>query len=352
MSETGTPGPVFPGPVFPGPVFIVGASRSGTSLMRTLLNQHGSIHLSIETHYFDDLRPRMKDPADEELEGARWHRCENYFLALSHRLYSQGDPEQGTVSRETLRDALPRARATADGAFEAFCRVNASREGATIWGEKTPRHIFRIDDILGRYPQAKIIAMVRDPRAVVASYRDWRKDLEAENERTIRSYNILIATMLWKSGVIAALTARNAHGPEHIRFVRYEDLVNDPRPVVEGLVEWLGLPFEEALLDVPVLNSSYQRSSKGGFSKEAIGRWRERLSDREVALIQQCAGKALTDAGYDAADVANMPLHYAWEQIKLPIAATRAALANRKRIAGLPQYAWRRLRLLMVGTGN
>ena len=48
------------------------------------------------------------------------------------------------------RAALPGGCSTPDGYFEAFCRVLARRNGAEIWGEKTPRHIFRLQEILTR----------------------------------------------------------------------------------------------------------------------------------------------------------------------------------------------------------
>jgi LPS sulfotransferase NodH len=69
------------------PIFVVGASRSGTNLLRALLNANGEVSISPETHYFDDLRPRLSSGGTAPLEPDDRERCENYFLALSHRAY-------------------------------------------------------------------------------------------------------------------------------------------------------------------------------------------------------------------------------------------------------------------------
>ena len=52
-----------------GEIFVVGASRSGTNLVRALLNAHSTLWISAETHYFDDLRPRLPGNGTEPLAG-------------------------------------------------------------------------------------------------------------------------------------------------------------------------------------------------------------------------------------------------------------------------------------------
>ena len=157
-----------------GEIFVVGASRSGTNLMRALLNAHSTLWISAETHYFDDLRPRLPRNGTEPLAGEDRERCERYFLSLSHRAFGQaGDPEESRFERDELRTLAAELGGSGDAYFEALCRLRAQRHGRERWGEKTPRHVYRIDDLLSAYPDAKVVCLVRDPRAVVASYKDW-----------------------------------------------------------------------------------------------------------------------------------------------------------------------------------
>ncbi|RAH98794.1 sulfotransferase [Acuticoccus sediminis] len=347
-----------------GPLFIVGASRSGTAMMRSILNRQPLIGLATETHYFDDLRVRPSFRKAEALSPEQAAICADYFRSIDDRPYGmQGDPSRSALSREELFRRSEAAGGGADGIFEAYCRFVAEREGKTIWGEKTPRHVFRLNDILTAFPSAKVVCMVRDPRAVVASYRDWRNQgglnvndeedyqaaIAAEERRAKLSYNIVISTLLWCGTVNAAVGALTRHGSDRVRIVRYEDVTDQPSVTVSSLCDWLGIGFDETMMDVPMHNSSVLPFAKSaGVSRAAVDRWRKTLSDHEVDVIQTIAGKCLIDAGYQKADVKRDRIGRVREYADLPIAVARAMLANRKRMGNVVFYSWRRLKAAAV----
>jgi hypothetical protein len=343
------------------PVFVVGASRSGTALIRSALNRHPSVHIAGETHYFDDLRVRLRESLGGPLSDSERREAEDYFLALSHRPYGhKGDPESSRIPRARLREAAASLGGDSDAVFEGYCKCLAEAEGPqkTIWGEKTPRHVFRIDDMLARFPRARVICMVRDARAVVASYRDWRnqggfdfaKDpghrqaLEEEHLRTRQSYDPLIMSMIWKGTGNAAARAHVAH-PERVYVQKYEDLVAAPERSLRTVAEWLGIEFHAAMLDVPMHNSTFSSYSEHhGISREAAQRWREKLSATEIGLIQFVCRAPMLGLGYGLDPVATPWPELARRTALLPLSVLRAARANRGRIANLPAYAWRRFR--------
>jgi hypothetical protein len=348
-----------------GPIFVVGASRSGTAMLRASLNRHPDVHIAGETHYFDDLRVSMGGREQAPLDEASRQRCEDYFLALAHRPYGHaGDPSASPLAGGDLRALADDTGLGSDAYFEAYCRLEAALEGrrphARRWGEKTPRHVFRLGEMLTRYPTAQAVVMVRDPRAVVASYRDWRNqggfDLEgdpshaqallAELRRTQASYEPSIASLLWKATIAAAEKARTQFGPERVRLQRYEDLVTEPGTTLEELASWLGVRFEASMLEVPVHNSSFLSfAQSAGHSTEPIARWKNKLSNREVAVVQLWCRRRMEDFGYDRETVQVSALELASIVVRLPPALLRAATANRHRVGSLPTYLWRRLRL-------
>jgi hypothetical protein len=335
------------------PVFVVGASRSGTNLVRALLNAHSALWVSGETHYFDDLRPRLPQDGTTRLAGADRDRCESYFLALSHRAFGQeGDPAESTVPVAELRRLAEELGGSGDAYFEALCRIRAHRHERERWGEKTPRHVYRIDELLAAFPAAKVVCLVRDPRAVVASYRDWhgaagrrgvveREELAADRRRTQRSFNVVLMSLLWRGVVRASSEALRRHGPERVRLQSYERLAAEPEPEVRKLCAWLGLEFEPAMLEIPVVNSSYATPG-AGVSAEPVERWRERLSEREIATVQSCCGRLMDELGYtrDPVSISRPRLALAWAAA--PFAAGRAALVNRRRLGRATQYLRRR----------
>jgi Sulfotransferase family len=336
------------------PIFVVGASRSGTNLLRALLSEHGEVWISPETHYFDDLRPRLASSGTAKLGPEERRRCEDYFLALAHRAYGQeGDPAAARVDREELRALAAELGGTGDAYFEALCVMRARLHERPRWGEKTPRHVYRITELLEAFPDAKVICLVRDPRAVIASYRDWHtagakegewnddEALAADRERTRRSYNIVLMSYLWRGVVQASYEALRVHGPDRVHVQRFERIAAEPEAETRTLCAWLGLEYEPAMLAIPVVNSSYA-SSGAGVSSEPVERWRSTLSPHEVSVIQQCCGRMMDELGYAREPVRASPASLAWTWGTVPFAVVRAAALNRGRLGRMSHAVRRR----------
>lgn len=360
------PDPTAPNPAGTAAIFVGGPSRSGTMMLSGILSRHYEIGIAAETHYFDDLRPRLGQTLVADLPEAEQTRLIDYFRALSHRAYGrQGEPEAGWLTRDALLTEAARHGGNADAVFRAFCILSAAREGGApaIWGEKTPRNVFRAKEILDAFPGARLIFMVRDPRGCVVSYRDWTQKkiddaklnqdaafMAAYGEellRKARSYNIVIATLMWRAAINAAIDAVDRLGADRVRVMRYEDIVANPSAEIEALCGWLGVTFSPDMLGVSLANSSYGSVAGAGVTTKPMDRWRERLSLREIRVVQTVAGRSLTRLGYDPVPGAGGPLDIVAAYAATPFAIVRAATANRARIANLPSYAWRRLRAVL-----
>jgi sulfotransferase family protein len=338
------------------PIFIVGPSRSGTSLIRHILNRHSKVWITGETHYFDDLRPRMRGREQSGLSNEEMSRCEDYFAGIAEAPYKvAARVAEEPFDRERLRQRATALGGGADGYFEAFCRLNAELELKERWGEKTPRHAFRMDEMLARYPRAKIIALARDPRAVVVSYRDLharqhaeeKETFVGERERVKRSYHVLLATFLWRAAIRASLQARERHGRGSVRVQRFEDLVRSPEETLRDLCAWLELDYETTMLDVNVVSSSIRSDREiAGISPEPAERWRATLEPSEAVAIESAAGKLMDELGYEKEPRAGRRFQHvigAW--VTLPYGIVRAGLANRKRMGNIGSYLVRRLSL-------
>jgi hypothetical protein len=348
----------------PSPIFVCGTSRSGTSLLQAALDLNDDVAIAGETHYFDDLRIRLGEAtARSPLATAQRRVVEDYFLALSHRpMGHRGDPERGWMRREELAQEAARLGGSADAYFESFCSLWARRHGKTRWGEKTPRHAFRIPEILSLYPEARAIYMLRDPRAVVASYRDWkpmggfdfdrdpehRQELARDVARANRSYHPVTLTLIWISALRAALQAQARFGTGRIRIQRYETLCQKPESELASINAWLSIGSANARTSVPVRNSSYDQFAEGaGFLTSGIDRWHSTLSRREIRVIERLAWPYLDSNGYEPTN-SHRPnlLGCAPALLSACPAIARAVHANAHRSGNLPQYVLRRVGLL------
>lgn len=342
------------------PIFIIGTSRSGTELIsQQILSKHSVVRIAMETHYFDDLRLKMSGREQQSLTPEEAKICEDYFLSLSHKVYKEGgDPEKGWMKREDLKRLAKEIGQGSDSYFEAFCRLYATQydPNKTRWGEKTPRHVFRISEIISRYPNAKFIYMLRHPGGVNNSYRNfWKleKHSTAQRNRLKNSYNLLIVSLLWKAAFKAALNARQQFGEERVYIQRFEDLLDHPESAIKSLVDWLDLDYQAAMVEKIALINSPDRNianqnaaDKAGFVKQAAYRWREQLSHGEIAAIELCCGKFMEQAGYQTESIEPRDwLVIARLWIGLPFTFARALVANRDRMGNIFNYLWARLSL-------
>jgi Sulfotransferase family len=337
-----------------GPILIVGPSRSGTELVRAILNGHSHIYISNETHYFDDLRPRL--PAGT-LSASDREDAFQYFLRLRANAYGYEDKSTDVAVDDEFRMLAENLGESADAIFVAHCRSQEGARGKTVWGEKTPRHLFRSKDILEAFPTAKILVVMRDPRGAIASYKDWndrwlRRDaLEAFSSESIgrevvrvrMSYNLTVIALLWRSAANTASRLKRDLGASRIFVCKFEDLLSDPVMVISDIVKWIGVRYETRMLNVGVVNSSYVGDSAQGIDPTIADRWRARLTPDEIAYIDWLAGPAAARLGYVKSDHDLRPGFALQQLATLPISVIRAIAANRHRIGRIDAFLAARL---------
>jgi hypothetical protein len=340
------------------PIFIVGASRSGTTLLREILNKHPLVWIADETHYFDDLRIRLHRSQHLTLTSAQVRECEEYFIALASTWYGgRSDPAKSSLDLASFRREVRLLGSHPDAYFETYCKFRAQLHGKSRWGEKTPRHVFRLEEIMTAYPTAQVVTMLRDPRAVVASYRDWHRaeyskpsdpvGLKADRARARRSYHPVLCGLLWKAATLTALQAREKFGSTRLLLLRYEDLVSDPDPTLKALTAWLGIPYAPGMKDVPVVLSSYEGyEDVRGLWREPLERWKEKLDRREVAAVEACCRSVMKVFSYEPI-IPHAGLHGLSLLLTTPFAAVRAGVANRKRLGAGRAYVSRRLGIFL-----
>lgn len=208
------------------PAFILCSLRSGSTLLRVLLNSHSQIHAPHEFHLrYIGVRLRSK-----------WAR-----KAMSAR----------GLDVTELDYML----------WDRILHWELSRSGKQRIVVKTPNDVFNVDRILECWPDARLIFLLRHPAAIArsrASLRPGQVD-EQRNAERIRLY------------CDALEAARRAH-PGHT--VRYEELTSDPAAATQALCDFLGVPWELEMLD-------YGRFDHGSFGA-GLGDWKEKIKTGRV----------------------------------------------------------------------
>jgi hypothetical protein len=282
---------VQPERVEPAP-FIVGAGRSGTTLLRLMLDAHPELAIPAETHFV----PRVAGCATPEaaIECIRsasvWRDLNLDGEALAERAAGAADP------RAVLREMYA---------------LYAEGQGKPRWGDKTPAYVRSMPAVAEALPEARFVHIIRDGRDVAASVRGlwFGGDTIADTAR-------------WWSGSIAQ-ARRDAAGVTYLE-VRYEDLVREPEPVLRRICDFVDLAWDPATLTYPkraagrlaelgndvvradgTVTTGAQRMelhqlALGPPVPTRIGRWRSELAPAEVRAFEEVAGPLLRELSYEA----------------------------------------------------
>lgn len=279
--------------------FVVGMNRSGTTLLRMMLDAHPDLTIPPETHFVPDMIKAAKaDGATPEsvLEAMKAHR-------------EWGDFE---ISDEEILGrfrALPRLKA--GPAVREFYGIYAARQGKPLYGEKTPTYVQKMKLIQRALPEARFCHVIRDGRDVALSVLD----------RTVRDLTAGDVARRWQKKVRKA--REDSPQLKHYTEIRYEDLILDTEPVLRKVCEFFELQWHDDLLSyhersADRLQEMARTLPSDGRAKELsverrlkthemttkppsadrVQRWRKQMTEEQRVEFEAVAGDLLAELGY------------------------------------------------------
>jgi len=278
-------------PVTAPPFFIVGAGRSGTTLLRLMLCGHARIHVPPEAWFLGDVMWRL--PVSEPLSQQHLAECERLILA-SDRWRDWNCPA------DKLHEILQECEGLAQGRMiDRLVRCVFELPEAVRWGEKTPKHSYIVDRIGQIFPQSQFIHLIRDGRDVVTSMlaRGWF----GASPRRVSEH--------WETCVRGAAEAAK-FGADRYLEVRFEALLADPDAQIREICRFLRIDFDPRMLAyreqvrrlVPAGEASYHHKLNSGLSNAEVGKWRASLDAWREAIFWSVAREQM-NAYYSEASV-------------------------------------------------
>jgi hypothetical protein len=278
---------VSPSPAISPPFFVVGAQRSGTTMLRLMLNRHPELCVPFESGFIPAFHARSAsygDLADE----ANARRLLDDIAA--HPLARKG----GLV--DDVPAILARSHASYAELVHAVFEVAAAREGKARWGDKTPSYVTDLDVLWTLFPGCRIVHLVRDGRDVAWSNRGvaWG----------IRNLPAVAADWRWKATL--GRKVGRALGEAYLE-VRYEDLVLDTVPVLGRICAFLGVDYVPGMLDYPASARAsmpsdslrWHQNSIRAPDRSLVQAWKHRLTPADRVIFEAIAGDALELFGYE-----------------------------------------------------
>jgi hypothetical protein len=290
--------------------FVIGSGRSGTTLLRVMLDAHEEMAIPHESYFIEQLarrRDRFRAP------DGRFARAAFEQEIFSDARFIHWGLEPSLVRAELdAADELDLAEA-----IRCTYRAYASSQGAARYGDKTPSYSLAVQRLAALLPEAVFIHLIRDARDVVRSYVRT-----SFGPRTLRG-----AAARWRLYVRRARAQGLVLPRERYLEVRYEALVDDPSGELLRICELIGLEFQPAMLDYTRGAAATDAARHEAGVHTAVTRpptadlrdWRRELEPRQIAAIEDVAGDTLAELGY--------PLTVSRRRTSVAARAARAAVA-------------------------
>ncbi|MEV1288057.1 sulfotransferase [Micromonospora sp. NPDC049679] len=251
----------------PAPIFLVGCQRSGTTMLRLVLDSHSRISCGPETRFLTDL---------ERIVGRDWERLARFGL-----------PQEEWLRR--IADFF-------GGIHEEYARGR----GKTRWADKTPLYAMSLDFVTRVFPDAQIVHVIRDGRDVVVSHR-----------KRFGYWSAVKCVVKWPRYIRTARAVGRTLPADRYYELRYEETVTDPEKAMRGLFEFLGEPWEAGILeyddkqhDVARKYTTEAEKRRAAAGTDApiygsrVGTYRRELDPFLRLLVRIFSGGMLRELGY------------------------------------------------------
>ena len=296
-------------------IFVVGVSRSGTTLLRRLLETSKRIGVAHENHFMGHIVRRegaryyFRRLGDLE-DDATIHRLVQFIYSGEYNRRSRvREPSHywtwlmRSVPAEAFEARLLAGERTERGILRAMMREYADFYGRAVMGEKSPPHLWYAETLLDWFPGARVIHMIRDPRAVYVSEIRRRRVRPKKPYRWImKAPGLLEMVMLAQTTVIWRSAERQhrvlqEHAGSRYMLVRFEDLVRKPEATLPKIFAFIGVEQPAHPTEVRVVSDGF-RSGETGLDRGAADRWHEQISPLADRWLRLFLGSAMRRVGY------------------------------------------------------
>ena len=266
------------------PLLLLGVRRSGTTLLRVMLDRHSELAVPDESYFVPQLADRHLRRVDPDA-----------FVDDLRRLntLAEWDVPLNKV-RARLSPAMPIGAAIA-----TVYAVYAEEQGKRRWGDKTPMYMQNLRLLEKLFPDALFVHLIRDGRDAALSFLELPAQLVTKtwmHPRTPAEF-----ACQWRTEVAAARRLGQRIGSRYLE-VRYEELVGDVEGVLRRICDFAWLGYEPAMADyagnVDVSAKPHQQRLREPPTK-GVRDWHQQMSRADVAAFEHVAGDLLRKLGYE-----------------------------------------------------
>jgi hypothetical protein len=267
------------------PVIVLGVRRSGTTLLRVMLDRHAELAVPDESYFVPQLARRHRTPVD--------------LAAFVDDLRRLPTLLEWGLSPASVQARLRPGMTAGEAIAEVFAAYAADR-GKPRWGDKTPLYMQHLAVLERLFPDARYVHLVRDGRDAALSFLSVPAGLMTEGWGHPRDAAGFACQ--WATEVAAARALGARVGQARYHELRYEFLVADPEAALRAVCAFAELEFDPAMLDYVGRTDSALKAHQRRLDeppRTGVRDWRTEMSESERHAFEEVAGALLADLGYE-----------------------------------------------------
>jgi len=326
-------------------IFMVGEQRSGSNLLRLILNESPDIAGPHPPHILQRMMPLVALYGELSRDQSFARMVDDVCRLVEHNPVPwEGIDEAGGFDRDEVRRRCREPSLIA--VFGAVMDIYAEIQGARSWICKSMQNIRWADELDAYFHRPKFLYLYRDPRDVALSF----------TKAVIGDKHPYFVTRQWVELQQLCLAQRKRLGAGQFFSLRYEDLIANPEAMVRELCDFLDLAFRPAMLEfhrsreagrTAVSSELWQNVSRPIMGTNS-GKFREGLGEEQTRIVESLAGPVMDRLGYERAFIARgEEQHFSAEDIARFDADNERLKAEKARLTD-PEDVRRRQRQAQV----
>ena len=273
------------------PLLIIGTQRSGSNMLRLMLNQLHEIAAPHPPHLLQVFTPLLAKYGDLNEDGNL------VLLAQDICDFVSANPVPWQIDMPSAHELMERSKnKTLIGLYSAIYEIYAEQHGAKMWCCKSMANLYFIPEIESSGLRPSYIHLVRDGRDVAVSFK----------KAIVGEKHIYHLAKQWQEDQEKARQYCEQYAPDRYILISYEDLIHDTESTIKKLLERIGLKFDRSIFEFYKTEEAKHTAEAGKMWDNLVKPVMHRNSDKflsqltsdEILIFERIAGDTLTRFGY------------------------------------------------------
>ena len=288
-------------------LFLCGHRKGGTTMLNNLFDGHSQLSVyPVDINLLYGYFPKFNNPVNSEAElFERIRRVVFDDLAKLPQLTAHIDFNQFELNfvKYTLNKPLADMQIVLSALFDAYADLNPQKKSFKYHVAKETSIEMYAKEISTWFPNCKFIHLIRDPRDNFSAIKSgYKKKYQGYGDSEISLLFSVLFRNLW--GLKVAEKNLTLLGEDRYKILKFEDLVDNPESEMQSIASWLGINYEENLLvpsicGVATAGNNFDKKEFSGISSAHVGKWSERITAEEAAIIEFVFADELKRFGYE-----------------------------------------------------